>query len=159
MHNHHASTQECISCLYYSMQMLFYGVFYILPEIMLIIIIMKLCEFWCGNLLNNSNSSLIKVNFVLICVELYGINQVQSFVLIWISEKNLISSDLFTLENPFQNRSTFWGWALKQKCRAYRVVQSWFLEFSKLFSKIWSNLKRRNSLNIPFLNSNLHFKM
>ena len=62
-------------------------------------------------------------------------------------------------KNPFQNLSIFWGWALKQKCRACRIVQSWFLEFSKLFRKIWSNLKRHNSLNVPFLNSNLHFKI
>ena len=65
--------------------------------------------------------------------------------------KTLISSDLFYLENPFQNQSTFWGWALKKKCRACWVVQSLFLEFSKLFRKIWSNLKRRNVLKVsPF---------
>ena len=62
-------------------------------------------------------------------------------------------------KNPFQNQSTFWGWTLKQSCRACWVVQSLFLEFFKLFSKNWSYLKRRNSLNVPYLNSKVHFKM
>ena len=57
----------------------------------------------------------------------------------------------FDPKNPFQEQSTFWGWALKQKCRVCWVVQSLFLEFSKLFRKIWSNLKRRNVLKVsPF---------
>ena len=57
----------------------------------------------------------------------------------------------FAPKNLILNRSTFWGWALKQKCRACRVVESWFLEFSKLFYEIWSNLKRWNVLKVsPF---------
>ena len=52
-------------------------------------------------------------------------------------------------ENPFQNLSIFRGWALKQKCRAWLVKQSLSLEFFKLFRKILSNSKRRNSLNFP----------
>ena len=90
--------------------------------------------------------------------------------LVWFGSSSKICCDMdfrkpwfpmicFTPKNLIQNRSTFWGWALKQKCRACRVVQSWFLEFSKLFRKIWNNLKRRNSLNVPFFNSNVHFKM
>ena len=62
-------------------------------------------------------------------------------------------------KNPFQNLSIFWGWAQKQKCRAWQVIQSLFLEFFKLFRKIWSNSKRRNSLNIPYLNLKDHFKI
>ena len=61
-------------------------------------------------------------------------------------------------KNPFQNQSTFWGWALKQKCRACRVVQSLFLEFSKLFYKIWSNLKRRKFSKCPIFEFKLAFQ-
>ena len=64
--------------------------------------------------------------------------------------KTLISAFKFYPENLIQNLSTFWGWASKQKCRACQVRQSLFLEFSKLFYEIWSNLKRRDSLNVPF---------
>ena len=91
--------------------------------------------------------------------ELYCLNQVWNTCIVLEIPKTLISIFKFYPENPFQNRSTFWGWVLKQSCRACRVVQSLFLEFFKLFSKIWSYLKRRNSLNIPVLNSKVHFKM
>ena len=132
---------------------------------MLIIMIRKLCE------------SFKQVKFFLnksfiILVAMLGVNLVLCcmcwIVLFESSSKSCIDLNFRKPEfpvislapkNPFQNQSTFWGWALKQKCRACRVVQSLFLEFSKLFYKIWSNLKRRNSLNVPFLNLNLHFKM
>ena len=94
--------------------------------------------------------ALKQVYIYVISVALYGLNQVQNFVWIWIFENPKFQHLTFALENPFQNLSTFWGWALKQKCRACWVVQSLFLEFSKLFRKNWSNLKRRNSLSVPF---------
>ena len=132
---------------------------------MLIIMIRKLCESFkqVKFFLNKSFIILVAmlgVNLVLCCMCWIVLFESSSKSCIdlnfrkpWFPVISLIP------ENLIQNRSTFWGWALKKKCRACRVVQSWFLEFSKLFSKIWSNLKRRNSLNVPVLNSNLYFKM
>ena len=132
---------------------------------MLIIMIRKLCE------------SFKQVKFFLnksfiIFVAMLGVNLVLCYecCLVWFGSSSKFCLDLdfqkpwflvicFTPKNLIQNRSTFWGWALKKKCGACWFVQSWFLEFSKLFRKIWSNLKRRNSLNVPFVNLNLHFKM
>ena len=151
MHNHQVSSRWCISCLYYSMQMLFYEVFYMLHKIMSIIVIKKLCEFWYAY---------TKTSLPLCCMCWIVLFELSSKICcdlnFWKPWFPVIS---FAPKNLILNRSTIWGWALKKKCRACRVVQSWFLEFSKLFYKNWSNLKRRDSLNIPFLNSNLHFKM
>ena len=82
---------------------------------------------------------------------LVWMNQFQNICVLMDFRKPEFPAFNFTVENPFQNRSTFWGWDLKQKCRACWVVQSLFLEFSKLFRKFWSNLKRRNVLKVsPF---------
>ena len=104
-----------------------------------------------GHIENFDMYSLKQVYIYVMSVALYGLNWVQSFVWILNFQKPWFSAFKFALENPFQNLSIFWGWALKQKCRAFWVVQSLFLEFSKLFRKIWSNLKRRNVLKVsPF---------
>ena len=52
--------------------------------------------------------SLKQVYLYVICVALYGLIQVQSFVGFEFS-KTLNSAFKFALENPFQNLSTFWG--------------------------------------------------
>ena len=55
--------------------------------------------------------ALKQVYIYVISVALYGLNQVQNFVWIWIFENPKFQHLSFALENPFQNLSTFWGWA------------------------------------------------
>ena len=112
-----------------------------------------------GHIANFDMHSLKQVYICVMSVELNCLNQVKIWFGFEFSRKPWFSVFKSYPENSFQNLSIFWGWAQKQKCRACQVIQSLFLEFSKLFRKIWSNLKRRDSLNVPFLNSNLHFKM
>ena len=84
-----------------------------------------------GHMENFDMHSLKQVYIYDMSVALNGFNWVQSFVWIRISENPDFSAFKFALENPFKNLSTFWGWALKQKCRVCWVVQSLYLEFSK----------------------------
>ena len=84
-----------------------------------------------------------------VCVELCCLNQVWNTCIVLKFQKPWFSAFKSYPKNPFQNLSIFWGWSQKQKCRAWQVIQSLFFEFFKLFRKISSNSKRRNSLNFP----------
>ena len=103
------------------------------------------------HLVKNFYVHLLKQVYIYVMsVELYCLTQVQSLFGFWnFSRKPRFSTFKSYPENLFQNLSIFWGWAQKQKCRAQQVIQNLFLEFFKLFRKIWSNSKRRNSLNFP----------
>ena len=106
-----------------------------------------------GHIVNFDMHSLKQVYIYVMSVELNCLNQVKIWFGFEFSRKPWFSVFKSYPENSFQNLSIFWGWVQKKKCRACLVIQSLFLEISKLLWKIWSNSKGRNLLNFPYSNS------